>query len=104
MRTKWVFVIALMLGLAAMPAMARHRHHRGCGHVYSRARHGWVSINVATRNFGFSYTHAPRSRGRYSGPYGYWDPYRYDSRYDRRRGYWKKHRGHRHGYKDRCRY
>jgi hypothetical protein len=105
--------------MAAMPAMADHRHGRGCGHVYSQARHGWVSVNVGTRNFGFSYQSAPRY-DRYYDPYydgrydrgysrgygrGYgWDPDRYDSRYSKHRGYWKHHHGHHHGYKDRCRY
>jgi hypothetical protein len=123
MRTKWVLAFALVFGLSAMPAMAGHRHGRGCGHVYSRARHGWIAVDVASRNFGFSYRSAPRydayGGGRYYGdryygdryygdPYGgygggYWDPYRYDSRYDKHRGYWKKHWGHRHNYHDRCR-
>jgi hypothetical protein len=95
--------------MAAAPAMARHKHRRGCGHVYSSAHRGWISVNVATRGFGFSFSSAPRY-GRYDDrrydPYygrGRWDPYRYDSRYDRHRSYWRAHYGHRHGYKDRCR-
>ena len=117
MKTRWAFALLLILGLAALPAMAGHKHRRGCGHVYSRSHGGWIGINVATRNFGFSFQSAPRYDGRYYrdryygdryyDPYGgrgYWDPYRYDRRYDKHRGYWKKHRGHRHGYKDRCRY
>jgi hypothetical protein len=114
MRTKWVLAFALVFGLSAMPAMAGHRHGRGCGHVYSRAHHGWIAVNVVTRNFGFSYQSAPRydpsggdryyGKGYRSYGGGYWDPYRYDSRYDRHRGYWKKHHGHRHNYHDRCRY
>ncbi|MCB1022683.1 MAG: hypothetical protein KDC27_22320 [Acidobacteria bacterium] len=118
MRTRWALAFLMAFALSAMPAMAGHRHGRGCGHMYSRAHNGWVSVNVATPYFGFSYSRAPRydryddrHYGRYSDPYGgpgygggygYWDPYRYDSRYDRHRGYWKHHNGHRHGYKDRC--
>ncbi len=126
MKTSWALSLALVLGLTALPALAGHKHRRGCGHVYSRGHGGWISINVATRNFGFSYSRAPRysryDRDRYYGdpygggyyggdPYGggyygrgSWDPYYYDRSYDRHRGYWKKHRGHRHGYKARCRY
>ena len=118
MQTKWVLALALTLGMAAAPALAGHRHGGGCGHVYSQARRGWVAVNVATPHFGFSFSRAPRydryydpyggryydgrSRG-YSGRggYGRWDPYRYDSRYDRHRGYWKHHHGHHHGYKSR---
>lgn len=121
-QTRWTLVLVpvLLLGLAAAPAMAGHKHRRGCGHVYSRAHHGWVSVNVATPHFGFSYSRAPRYD-----PYGYddryqpdryydrgydrgygdgrWDPYGYDSRYDDHRGYWRDHHGHRHGYQGRCR-
>ena len=115
MRTKWVLAFVLIFGLSALPAVAGHRHGRGCGHAYSRAHHGWVAVNVATRSFGFSYRSAP-SYDRYYGdryygnryygdPYGggYWNPYRYDSRYDKHHGYWKKHHGHHHGYHGHCR-
>ena len=123
MKTKWALAIALILGMAAMPALAKHKHRRGCGHVYSRPHHGWVSVNVATRGFGFSFQSSRRGdhyRDRYSDRYyrepyhdpyygrsyrgDRWDPYYYDRSYDRHKGYWKKHRGHRHGYQSRCGY
>ena len=116
MTTRLALALGLILGIAALPATAGHRHRRGCGHVYSRAHHGWVSVNVATRGFGFSFQSSRPYRDRYyRDPYydpyygrgyggGYWDPYHYDSRFDRHRGYWKKHRGHRHRYKARCCY
>jgi hypothetical protein len=123
MQTRWILTLALALGMAATPALAGHRHRSGCGHAYSRAHGGWVSVNVATPHFGFSFSRAPRYDryygdryyrdrydddryygspygGRYGG-YSSWDPYRYDSRYDKHRGYWKGHHGHRHGYRDR---
>jgi hypothetical protein len=121
MRTRWALTLLLALGIGAIPAMAGHKHRHGCGHFYSPARRGWVAIGVGSGNFGFSYSSAPRYHGygdRYYGdPYydgrnrgwsrygggGFWDPYRYDRHYDKHRGYWRGHRGHRHGYKDRCR-
>jgi hypothetical protein len=97
--------------------MAGHKHRHGCGHVYSQARRGWVSVGVGSGGFGFSYRSGPSYYYGHPGRYydgrhhgyssrwggGFWDPYRYDSRYDKHRGYWRDHHGHRHGYKDRCR-
>ena len=102
MHIKWALALGLTLGLAATPALAGHKHRRGCGHVYSRPHNGWVSINVATRGFGFAFQSSRRYdpygdryyREPYYDPYygrgydrGYrWDPYYYDRSYDRPQG------------------
>ena len=47
MQTRWILTLALALGMAATPALAGHRHRSGCGHAYSRAHGGWVTIDDA---------------------------------------------------------
>lgn len=80
----WIAVTALAF-LTALPLAAGHRHGRDCGHRYSRAARGWISIGVHTPYGGGYFSRAP-SRGYYSR-----DPY-YDDRraHKRHRKYLKK--------------